>query len=54
MSYNKWTREEEQLLIQNVRYDHRGFVCNCNELAELLGIDKSVFGPKSIKCVKKI
>lgn len=53
MSYNKWTREEEQLLIQNVRYDHRGFVCNCNELAELLGIDKKRIWPKIHQMRKK-
>jgi hypothetical protein len=53
LSYNKWTREEEQLLIQNVRYDHRGFVCNCNELAELLGIDKKRIWSKIHQMRKK-
>ncbi|HAP5255321.1 Uncharacterised protein [Enterococcus faecalis] len=37
----RWTTEEEQFIIKNAKYDHRGFVCNYRELAELIGCDKS-------------
>ncbi|MDT2383513.1 hypothetical protein P7D53_00615 [Enterococcus avium] len=48
-----WTEEEEQMIIQNAKYDHRGFVCNCTELAELVGREVKFVYPKLHRMRKK-
>lgn len=35
----KWTPEKEKTFIENVKYDYRGFICNYNELAQILSIE---------------
>lgn len=49
----KWTYEEEQIIIKNARYDHRGFICNCNELARLVGREVRYIYPKLFRMRKK-
>ncbi len=49
----RWTTEEEQFLIKNVKYDHRGFVCNGRELAELVGYDIKILYSKILRMRRK-
>lgn len=49
----KWCKEEEQVIIQNVKYDHRGFVCNCNELAKLVDREVKFIYSKLFRMRKK-
>ena len=49
----RWTPEEEKLLIKNAKYDHRGFVCNYHELAELFGCDRKIVYTKVLRIRKK-
>lgn len=49
----RWTSEEEKLLIKNAKYDHRGFVCNYHELAELFGCDRKIVYTKVLRMRKK-
>ena len=49
----KWTKEEEKIIIQKAKYDHRGFICNCNELARLVGREVKFIYPKLFRMRKK-
>lgn len=48
----KWTPEEEKLLVANVKYDHRGFVCNYRELEKLINRNKKTIYNKVV-CMRK-
>lgn len=43
---NSWIPEQEELLIEHVRFDHRGFVCNVSELQKLLKEPKKAIDHK--------
>lgn len=43
---NSWLPEQEKILIDNVQFDHRGFVCNVPELQEILGESKKAIDHK--------
>ena len=48
----KWTPEEEKLLVENVKYDHRGFVCNYRELEKLINRNRKTIYNKVV-CIRK-
>lgn len=56
---NSWLPEKEKTLIENVRFDHRGFVCNVPELQKLLkeskkAIDHKVRQLRNVGVLEKI
>lgn len=47
------TKEEEKLILKKIKYDHRGFVCNYHELAELVGCDRKIVYTKVLRMRRK-
>ncbi|EGO2679319.1 hypothetical protein M9773_000152 [Enterococcus faecalis] len=49
----RWTKEEEKLILKKIKYDHRGFVCNYRELAELFGCEVKIIHSKVLRMRRK-
>lgn len=49
----RWTKEEEKLILKKIKYDHRGFVCNYRELAELFGCEVKIMYSKVLRMRRK-